>query len=145
MQGNMKWRTVGIACQSVKWFPDGCSHVADVAINQSPVKKTSHWFSVIHPQLHRTSTVERFKSCLQEVKWNHGRFLVLISTVLSEYQVNWVKVLCLTRHIIGHFRDVLPSQSLGRIPIWSVLHALMSCFFSGTVNLKPRTVDISSV
>jgi len=29
--------------------------------------------------------------------------------------IDWVKVLSLTRHKIGHFGDVLPSQSLGAV------------------------------
>ena len=30
--------------------------------------------------------------------------------------IDWVKVLRPTRHKIGHFRDVLPSQSVGLVP-----------------------------
>jgi len=29
--------------------------------------------------------------------------------------IDWVKVLCPTRHKVGHFGDVLPSQSLGPV------------------------------
>ena len=39
----------------------------------------------------------------------------ILSSKLSQYPylIDWVKVLCPTRHRIGHFGDVLPSQSFG--------------------------------
>ena len=33
----------------------------------------------------------------------------------GKWLIDWVVVVCPTRHIIGHFGDVLPSQSIGLV------------------------------
>jgi len=38
-----------------------------------------------------------------------------MSSKTALFDIDWVKVLCPSRHKIGHFGDVLPSQSLGLV------------------------------
>jgi len=51
-----------------------------------------------------------FMKMLNKSLFNSGS---ITCNTTQQAKIDWVKVICPTRHEIGHFGDVLPSQSLG--------------------------------